>query len=84
MPYAYDKITTSVFAPNKYKNIQTDLYQIAFPTTNYLSNNWFLGNRTFNYASETTDAQMRKIKEVRKYAVPKGRTFIIDGKLSDN
>ena len=63
MPYAYDKITTSVFAPNKYKNIQTDLYQIAFPTTNYLSNNWFLGNRTFNYASETTDAQMRKIKE---------------------
>jgi beta-lactamase class A len=53
----------SVFAPTPYKNISQNLYQIAFPVTNYLSNNWYLGERKFSYPLDSKDAQMNSIIE---------------------
>lgn len=63
MPYSFNKVTKSVFVPIPHKNISVDLYQIAFPTTNYLSNNWLLGQRKFSYAANEKNAQMLPIRE---------------------
>lgn len=63
MPYSFSKITKSVFVPTPYKSISPDLYKVAFPTTDYLSNNWFLGQRKFSQSAESKDAQMIQIQE---------------------
>lgn len=63
MPYSFSTMKQSVFAPAPYKNISQNLYQVAFPVTNYLSNNWYLGERKFSYSMDSKDAQMDSIKE---------------------
>lgn len=63
MPFGFNKITKSIFIPHPYKNITIDLYQLAFPTAGYLSNNWFMGKRKFSYSANAKDAQMLPIKE---------------------
>jgi len=63
MPYSFSTMKQSVFAPTPYKNISQNLYQVAFPVTNYLSNNWYLGERKFSYPLDSNDAQMDSIKE---------------------
>ncbi|MBR1618821.1 serine hydrolase [bacterium] len=63
MPYSFSTMKQSVFAPTPYKNISQNLYQVAFPVTNYLSNNWYLGERKFSYPLDSKDAQMDSIKE---------------------
>ncbi len=63
MPYSFSTMKQSVFAPTPYKNISQNLYQVAFPVTNYLSNNWYLGERKFSYSMDSKDAQMDSIKE---------------------
>jgi len=63
MPYSFNTVKQSVFAPTPYKNISPDLHQLAFPSTNYLSNNWYMGERKFSYQAEPNDAQMVSIKE---------------------
>ncbi len=63
MPYSFNKITKSVFVPVPHKNISVDLYQAAFPSTNYLSNNWYMGRRKFSFAADEKNAQMLPIKE---------------------
>ena len=63
MPYSFSTMKQSVFAPTPYKNISQNLYQIAFPVTNYLSNNWYLGERKFSYPLDSKDAQMNSIIE---------------------
>ena len=63
MPFAFSKVTKSIFVPIPYKNIKTDLYKIAFPSTNYLANNWFLDRRKFSFSSNSKDAEMISIRE---------------------
>lgn len=63
MPYSFNTIKQSVFAPVPYKNISPNLYEVAFPVTNYLSNNWYMGERKFSYQAQSNDAQMVPIKE---------------------
>ena len=63
MPFSFNVVKKSVFVPTPYKNLKTDLYQIAFPTTNYLSNNWYMGERKYSFASNSKQAEMVKIKE---------------------
>ena len=63
MPYSFSTIKQSVFAPTPYKNISPNLYQLAFPATDYLSNNWYMGERKFSYNAQPSDAQMVAIKE---------------------
>ena len=63
MPYSYNTIRQSVFAPMPYKNIAPDLHKIVFPITDYLSNNWYMGQRKFSYQVDPKNAQMVPIKE---------------------
>ena len=46
LPIGFNKISTRIFNPTPYKKITTDYQQIVFPTTNYLSNHWFMGMRS--------------------------------------
>lgn len=63
LPFGFSNITKSIFAPTPYKNIKTDLREISFPTHNYLSNAWFLGERSFRFAATEKNAQMISLNE---------------------
>lgn len=62
MPFSFSNITKAMFVPTPYKNIKTDLNSLSFPTRDYLSNAWFMGNRSFRMAEEK-NAQMLPLKE---------------------
>lgn len=63
MPFSFNNITKAMFVPTPYKNISTDLESIIFPTQNYLSNAWFMGQRSFRMSADARQAQMVSIKE---------------------
>lgn len=63
MPYSFNTVKQAVFVPNPYKNISRNLHQVVFPVTDYLSNNWYMGERKFSYQAELKDAQMVPIRE---------------------
>ena len=63
MPFAFKNVTKAIFVPTPYKNIKVDMYSAAFPTTDYLSNTWFMGHRGFGYSLDEKNAQMVPIKE---------------------
>ena len=63
MPYGFNHMTKELFVPTSYKEIQTDLTNLAFPATKYLSNAWFLGQRSVRFAADEKHAQMIKPKE---------------------
>lgn len=50
LPVGFNKVSKFIFNPTPYKNIKVDSHQLVFPTSNYISNHWFLGTRTFEYA----------------------------------
>ena len=58
LPFGFNKITKKIFVPTPHKHIKVDTYKFAFPTHNYLSNTWFLGQRGYNYSAEEKYAQM--------------------------
>lgn len=61
--YGINGITKTIFNPAPYKNITTDLNNIAFPLNNYFSNSWFLGENSLRFAAIGKNAQMVDIKE---------------------
>lgn len=63
LPFAFNNVSKAIFAPTPYKNIKTDMRNLAFPTHNYLSNDWYLGERGFNYSADQKHAKMFPIKE---------------------
>lgn len=63
MPYGFRCITKSVFVPTPYKNIQIDLNDYMYPANKYLSNAWFMGERSFRFAADEKHAQMIPLKE---------------------
>lgn len=63
IPYSFNKITKAIFTPTPYKSIQTDMYDLSFPTTRYLSNSWFGNRRMFSYSASAKKAQMVPLKE---------------------
>ena len=63
MPYSFNNVTKAMFVPTPYKNITTDMANLAFPTHNYLSNTWYLGQRGFNYSANAKKAKMQPINE---------------------
>lgn len=63
LPFSFNKITKAMFVPAPYKAIKADMYDLSFPSSNYLSNNWFLGERSFNYSAAEKKAQMQMLKE---------------------
>lgn len=50
LPYGFNKVTKQIFNPTPYKNVKTDYQQLLFPTSNYLSNHWYLGVRSLQGA----------------------------------
>ncbi len=50
LPYGFNKVTRNMFNPTPYKNVKTDYQQLLFPTSNYLSNHWYLGIRSLEGA----------------------------------
>lgn len=50
LPYGFNKVTKNMFNPTPYKNVKADYQQILFPTSNYLSNHWFMGMRSLEGA----------------------------------
>ena len=63
MPYSFNKVTKALFVPTPYKNIKVDNQERSFPITKYLSNNWYLGEKSFNYSAGIKDAEMIPIEE---------------------
>ncbi len=63
MPFSFNNITRAMFVPTPYQNISTDLKSLSFPTHDYLSNAWFMGERSFRMAADEKRAQMLPIKE---------------------
>lgn len=58
MPYSFNKVTKGIFVPTPYKSVKTDMHDFSFPTHKYLSNNWFLGQRSFNYSADSKTSEM--------------------------
>lgn len=50
LPYGFNKVTRNMFNPTPYKNVKTDYQQLLFPTSNYLSNHWYMGIRSLEGA----------------------------------
>ncbi len=50
LPYGFNKVTKNIFNPTPYKNVKTDYQQLLFPTSNYLSNHWYMGMRSLEGA----------------------------------
>lgn len=73
MPYTFRSITKSMFNPAPYENIKTDTYSLAFPSTNYLANGLFMGQRTFDFAAEGKKAKMQVLNENVNMPVLYGR-----------
>jgi beta-lactamase class A len=69
LPYSFNNITKAMFVPTPYQEIQTDMHDISFPTHNYLSNTWFLGQRGFSYSADEKKAQMTPLHENVKMPV---------------
>ena len=63
MPFAFKCITKSVFVPTPYKNIKVDLKDYIYPANNYLSNAWFMGERSFRFEADKKQSQMTTLKE---------------------
>lgn len=63
MPFSFNNITKAMFVPTPHKTITTDFRDLTFPTHNYLSNAWFMGERSFRLEANDKDAQMIKMKE---------------------
>ena len=63
MNYSFNKITKSIFIPTPYASVKTDTMNLAFPTYNYLSNSWFMGERLFGVSSVGKKAKMVSLKE---------------------
>ena len=61
--FSFKDFTKAVFYPNPYKSIRIDYYSFALPTSNYLSNSWSFGRRSFRYQANKVKAQMVSITE---------------------
>lgn len=62
LPIGFNKVTKGFFNPTPHKNVKTDYSQLLFPTSNYLANDWFLGQRALRGA-EVKKPQMEFLKE---------------------
>ncbi len=69
LPYSFNNITKAMFVPTPYQEIQTDMYNLGFPTHNYLSNTWNFGQRGFSYSADEKHAQMDVLRENVKMPV---------------
>lgn len=50
LPVGFNKVTKMMFNPTPYKEVKADYQQLLFPTSNYISNHWFMGERSLEGA----------------------------------
>ncbi len=62
LPYGFNKVTGMMFNPTPYKEVKADYHKLLFPTSDYLSNHWFLGQRSLESA-EVKKTEMTPIVE---------------------
>lgn len=62
LPVGFNRISKHMFNPTPYKNLKADYMQMRFPTSNYLSNHWFLGMRSLESA-QVKEPQMSELIE---------------------
>ncbi len=62
LPYGFNNVTKMMFNPTPYKNVKTDYHKLLFPTSEYISNNWFLGERSLEGA-KVKKAEMTPLVE---------------------
>lgn len=62
LPKGFEKVTKPLFTGTPYKDIKVDFRDLRFPTVNYLSNHWFLGEHSLQGA-ETKKPQMAFLTE---------------------
>ena len=43
LPYGFNRVSKFMLNPTPYKEVKADFQQLLFPTSNYISNHWFLG-----------------------------------------
>lgn len=65
LPIGFNKVTKNIFNPTPYKNIKVDYKNILSPTSNYLSNHWFMGEH-FLTGAEVKKPQMASLNENQK------------------
>ena len=62
LPYGFNNVTKFMFNPTSYKEVKADYYNLLFPTSAYLSNHWFLGERSLEGA-KVKKAEMAALVE---------------------
>lgn len=62
LPIGFNKVTKMMFNPTPYKEVKADYQRLLFPTSDYLSNHWFLGQRSLEGA-EVKKPQMTPLTE---------------------
>ena len=50
LPYGFNRVTKLMFNPTPYKEVKADYHKLLFPTSDYISNHWFLGQRSLEGA----------------------------------
>ena len=62
LPVGFNKDTKMMFNPTPYKDVKADYQQILFPTSNYLANHWFMGERSLE-AADVKKPEMTTLTE---------------------
>lgn len=62
LPKGFEKVTKPMFTGTPYKNVKVDYQNMRFPTSNYISNHWFMGSNLLKGA-ETKKPQMASLNE---------------------
>lgn len=62
LPISFNKITKMMFVQTPLKTVKADYYQMLYPTSNYISNDWFLGKLSLRGA-ETKKPLMNSLSE---------------------
>lgn len=62
LPVGFNKVTKMMFNPTPYKDVKADYQQILFPTSNYLANHWFMGERSLE-AADVKKPEMATLTE---------------------
>ena len=65
LPLGFHRVTMSLIHGNEYSKINTDIHQLRFPTTNYLSNDLSF-NQRFLMGAEVKKPQMQKMNETNR------------------
>ena len=62
LPAGFNKVTKMMFNPTPYKEVRADYHKLLFPTSDYISNHWFMGQRLLE-SPETKKPQMTSLVE---------------------